>query len=123
MSAMSRRAHVHVVDVIGRIAVALEHALDRNLRVLRPLASCFAEAVVEDELDAGAVHGFSLSRTVEQHVLHRLAAQVLRGSFAEHPAHASMMFDLPQPLGPTMPTSWPGVGMRVGSTKDLKPAS
>jgi hypothetical protein len=36
---------------------------------------------------------------------------------------ASMTLDLPQPLGPTMPTSWPGVAMVVGSTNDLNPAS
>src|SRR6266568_7012676 len=36
---------------------------------------------------------------------------------------ASMTFDLPQPLGPTMPTSCPGVAMVTGSTNDLKPAS
>src|SRR6185503_4791192 len=36
---------------------------------------------------------------------------------------ASMTFDLPHPLGPTTPTSWPGTAMVVGSTKDLKPDS
>ena len=36
---------------------------------------------------------------------------------------ASMMFDLPQPLGPTMPTSWLGSSKVVGSQNDLKPAS
>src|SRR5205085_12078514 len=36
---------------------------------------------------------------------------------------ASITLDLPQPLGPTMPTSCPGVPMEVGSTNDLKPAS
>src|SRR5579859_3492916 len=36
---------------------------------------------------------------------------------------ASITFDLPQPLGPTTPTSWPGTAMEVGSTKDLKPES
>src|SRR6201982_4308832 len=36
---------------------------------------------------------------------------------------ASMTFDLPQPLGPTMPTSCPGVAIVAGSTNDLKPAS
>src|SRR5258706_6274706 len=36
---------------------------------------------------------------------------------------ASMMFDLPQPFGPTTPTSCPGTFTVVGSTKDLKPAS
>jgi hypothetical protein len=36
---------------------------------------------------------------------------------------ASMMLDLPQPLGPTTPTSCPGSWKWVGSTKDLKPES
>ncbi len=34
---------------------------------------------------------------------------------------ASMMFDLPQPFGPTTPINWPGNSKWVGSTKDLKP--
>src|SRR5688572_28145160 len=36
---------------------------------------------------------------------------------------ASITFDLPQPFGPTTPTSWPGTWIAVGSTKDLKPES
>ena len=36
---------------------------------------------------------------------------------------ASMMLDLPQPFGPTTPTSWPGSWKCVGSAKDLKPES
>src|SRR6266850_2475052 len=36
---------------------------------------------------------------------------------------ASMMFDFPQPFGPTTPTSCPGTFTVAGSTKDLKPAS
>src|SRR3546814_12674187 len=36
---------------------------------------------------------------------------------------ASMMFDLPQPLGPTTPVMLPGRCSTVGSTKDLKPDS
>lgn len=36
---------------------------------------------------------------------------------------ASMMLDLPQPLGPTTPTSWPGSMKLVGSANDLKPES
>ena len=36
---------------------------------------------------------------------------------------ASMTLDLPQPLGPTMPTRLLGKYTEVGSTKDLKPAS
>src|SRR5690606_34424940 len=36
---------------------------------------------------------------------------------------ASMMFDLPQPLGPTTAVRFSGNRAVVGSTKDLKPAS
>src|SRR5512140_1542639 len=36
---------------------------------------------------------------------------------------ASMMFDLPQPFGPTTPTRLVGKPIAVGSTKDLNPAS
>src|SRR5690554_2178859 len=36
---------------------------------------------------------------------------------------ASMMFDLPQPLGPTTAVMLDGNGTVVGSTNDLKPAS
>jgi hypothetical protein len=90
---------------------------------LDPRAGGLAQAVVEHQLDAGAMRGFALARAVEDHVLHRLAAQMPGGGFAEHPSHASMTLDLPHPLGPTTPTSCPGSGMWVGSTKDLKPAS
>src|SRR5207248_5293589 len=34
---------------------------------------------------------------------------------------ASMMLDLPQPFGPTTPTSWPGNKKLVGSANDLNP--
>ena len=34
-----------------------------------------------------------------------------------------MTLDLPQPLGPTTPTRWPGSWNVVGSAKDLKPES
>lgn len=36
---------------------------------------------------------------------------------------ASMMLDLPQPFGPTTPTSCPGSMKLVGSANDLKPES
>ena len=80
-------ADLGVVDVVGRLAVALQDALHRDLGVLRPLAGGLAEAVVERELDARARHRAALGRAVEDHVLHRLAAQRARAGLAEHPAH------------------------------------
>ena len=79
--------HVQIVDVIRRFAVALEHALDRNFAVARPLAAGLAQAVVEHQFDARAVHRLAVAGTVEQHVLHGFAAQMARRRLAEHPAH------------------------------------
>jgi len=80
-------ADLGVVDVVRRFAVTLQHALDRDLGVLRPLASGLAEAVVERELDARTRDRAPLRRAVEDHVLHGLAAQRARAGLAEHPAH------------------------------------
>ena len=54
---------------------------------MRPLAGRLTEAVVECQLDAGAVYRLALPRTVEKHVLHRLAAQMSGGGLAQNPAH------------------------------------
>ncbi len=79
--------HPHVVDVIGGVAAAVEHALDRDFGVLRPLAGGAPEFVVERQFDRGARRRLARARAVEDHVLHGLAAQVLGRRFAEHPAH------------------------------------
>ena len=80
-------AHRDVVDVVRRIPVARQHALDRDLGVLPPLAADAAQAVVEVELDRRAADGLALARAVEDHVLHRFAAQRRGLRLAEHPAH------------------------------------
>src|SRR5581483_8386268 len=80
-------AHVRAVDAVGRLAVALQRAPHRDLGVLRPLACRLAQAVVEHELDARPRDRLALRRAVEDHVLHRVAAQRRRARLAEHPAH------------------------------------
>ena len=80
-------AHMQVVEEIRRFAVALEHALDRDLRIRRPGPGRLAEAVVEDQLDAGAADRFAIARAIENDVLHVFAAQLLGGRFAQDPAN------------------------------------
>ena len=80
-------AHVAVVDVVQRFAFARQHALHRDFRILRPLARGLAQAVVESQFHAGAAHRFSLRRAVEDHVLHRIAAQGRGTRLAQYPAH------------------------------------
>ena len=76
-----------VVDVVRRIAVARQHALDRDLGVLAPLAADAAQAVVEVQLDRRAADRLALAGAVEDDVLHRLAAQRRGLRLAQHPAH------------------------------------
>jgi hypothetical protein len=78
---------VRAVDVIARLAVALQDASHRDLGVLRPLAGGAPERVVEAELDRGARERRAVERAVEDHVLHRIAAKRGRARLAEHPAH------------------------------------
>ena len=80
-------AHRNIVDVVGRVAIARENALDRQLGVAAPLPADPALAIVEVELDRGAADRRAIAGAVEDDVLHRLAAQCGRLRFAEHPAH------------------------------------
>src|SRR5205814_164185 len=80
-------ANRDIVDVIGGIAVARQHALDRQLRILAPLPADAPGAVVEDQLDRRAADRLALAGAVEDDVLHRLAAHGGRLRFAEYPAH------------------------------------
>ncbi|KDB51367.1 hypothetical protein X805_30560 [Sphaerotilus natans subsp. natans DSM 6575] len=80
-------AHWLAVDVVLAGAVAGQHPAHRDLGVLVPLAAGARRGVVEDQLDAGARGGLALARAVEDHVLHRLAAQLAGLALAQHPAH------------------------------------
>ena len=65
-----------VVDVVAGGAVAGQHPLHGDLAVLAPLPGGTAVAVVEHQFDAGPAARFTRSRAVEDHVLHRFAAQL-----------------------------------------------
>jgi len=79
--------HWLVVDVVAAVAVTREHALDRDLGKLAPLAASAVVAVVKDQLHAGAAGRLAGGRAVEDHVLHGLATQLGRLGLAQHPAH------------------------------------
>src|SRR5207237_483133 len=79
--------HRLAVDRVAARAVARQHALDGDLREAVPRTARATGFIAEDELDAGAARGLAQARSVEDHVLHRLAAQLARLAFAEHPAH------------------------------------
>ena len=89
-----------VVDVIGRLARAVEHTLHRDLGIARPLPGGPALGVVEDQLDTRARHRLARGRAVEDHVLHRLAAQRGRARLAQHPAHGVDDVRLAAAVGP-----------------------
>ena len=76
-----------VVDVVRGVPVALQYTLDGNLGVLRPLARRATQAIVEDELNAGARHRLAVAGPVEDHIHHRIPAQRGSAGFPEHPPH------------------------------------
>ncbi|OIQ83474.1 hypothetical protein GALL_347350 [mine drainage metagenome] len=80
-------AHVLVVDVVARRAVARQHALDRDLGVLAEAAADAVVGVVEHQLDAAAPGRLARRRAIEDDVEHGLAAQLGSLGLAEHPAH------------------------------------
>ena len=80
-------AHGDVVDVVRRVAVARQDALDRQFGVLAPLSADAPAAVVEGKLDGGAADRLAVAGAVEDHVLHGLAAQRGGLRLAQHPAH------------------------------------
>jgi hypothetical protein len=100
-------AHRLVVDVVAAGAVARQHPLDGDLGKLAPLATGAVVGVVKHQLHAGAAGRLAGGGAVEDHVLHGLAAQLAALDSPSTQRTASMMLDLPQPLGPTTPTSWP----------------
>ena len=76
-----------VINVIRRIAVALQQALDGYLAVAGPLPTGLAQAIVENEFHARAVHRLPVARAVEKYILHGFPAQMLGGRFPQHPAY------------------------------------
>jgi len=94
---------MNVIDVVARITTAVEHPLDRDLRIARPLPRRPALAVIEDHLHACARHSLAGGRAVEDDVLHRLPAQRGRPRFAQHPAHRIDDVRLAAPVGTDNP--------------------
>ena len=93
-------AHRLVVDVVARRAVTRQHALDGDFGKGVPLPARARIRVVEHQLDAGPAGGLSLTRAVEDHVLHRLAAQLAGLGLTEHPAHRIHDVGLAAAVGP-----------------------
>ena len=114
-------AHRLVVDVITAVAVAGQHPAHRNFRVLAPLATRAVVGVVKHQLHAGAAGGFAGRRAVKDHVLHRLAAQLGRLAFAQHPAHSVHDVGLAAAVGPHHPHQLPGQQEVGGFGKGLEP--
>ena len=80
-------AAARAIEEIVRRPVARHLALERHLGVVGIRPGDLAVAVVEHQFDRGGAHRLARRRAVEDDVGHRVAAQVLRGQLAHHPAH------------------------------------
>ncbi len=75
------------VDEVGRGAVARHQAAQRHLGVVGVGAADLAVAVVEDQLYRRTADRLARVRAVEDHVRHRVAAQMLGGQLTHDPTH------------------------------------
>jgi len=101
-------AHGLIVQVIAAGAVPREHAAHGHLAVLAPLAAGPVVGVVEHQFDAGAAGLLARGGAVEDHVLHRLAAQFAGLALAQHPAHRVHDVGLAAAVGPDHAHQLPG---------------
>ena len=80
-------AHRLVVDEVAAGAVARQHTAHRDFGEQRPLAAGPVVGVVEHQFHTRTARLLARRRAVEDHVLHRLAAQFRCARLAQHPAH------------------------------------
>ena len=80
-------AHGLIVDEISRFALTRQLPLDAHLGILPPRPLQTVVAVVKHQLHRSPRRRTARRRTVKNHVLHTLAAKLLRRSLAQHPAH------------------------------------
>jgi hypothetical protein len=74
--------------------------LHGNFAELVPLAAGAVVGVVEHQFHARSAGLLARGRAVEDHVLHRLAAQLRRARLAQHPAHRIHDVRLAATVGP-----------------------
>ena len=80
-------AHGLIVDEISRFALTCQLPLDAYLSILPPRPLQTVVAVVKHQLHRSPRRRTARCRTVKNHVLHTLAAKLLRRSLTQHPAH------------------------------------
>ena len=79
-------AHLLVVDVITRTAIAREHTTHRDFGVLSPLTARATLGIVKHQFDRRTRGGFAITRAIKNHIGHGFTAQLGRTRLAKHPA-------------------------------------
>src|SRR5256885_10640812 len=77
----------HAIDEVRRGVVTRHLALERDLAVAGVGAADLAVRVVEQQFHGSRADRLARGRAVEHHVRHVVAAQMLGGQFAHHPAY------------------------------------
>src|SRR5262249_2353455 len=91
-----------------------------DLGVLRPLAGGPPQVVVEEKLDARPGDRLAQGRAVEDHGLHRVAAQGRGPRFAENPAAGVDDVRLSAAVGPDAADQCPGTVYSGGIDEGLE---
>ena len=77
----------HAIDEVRRGVITRHLALERDLAVVGVGAADLAVRVVEQQFHGSRADRLARGRAVEHHVRHVVAAQMLGGQFAHHPAY------------------------------------
>ena len=88
------------VEIIVRLAVAVDLALDRDFIESRILSAQRSLAVVEHQFNGGLPHRFAGTGAIENDIGHGIAPQMLGGAFTHHPAHRIDDIGLATAIGP-----------------------
>nr|UOZ97363.1 hypothetical protein NCPCFENI_01283 [Cupriavidus sp.] len=80
-------AHRLAIDGVDRLAIARQGALYRQLGKPPPGPPQATRGVIENKLNTGPACSLARARAVEDHIVHRLAAQLRGLRLAKHPAH------------------------------------
>ncbi len=81
-------AAAYAVQKVIRLGFARHQSLDGDFRKLGILAPETTIRIIEDQLNGGLGNRLAGSRTIENHIRHGLAAQVLGGRLTHDPAHS-----------------------------------
>ena len=78
---------MYIIDIVVRVAFALDDAFDCYFRIAGPLAICRTLVIIKNQFNASATCWISVCRTGKNNILNGISTQRGCLGFAQHPAY------------------------------------